>query len=721
MKYRHQLLFALPLLLQAPLVFAETDEENELALIYGSKPLVSIATGNDLALNRAPSVASVITAEDIKSMGAKDLDEVLETVPGIHVSRSAINYASMYQIRGIGGPSTNPQVLMLQNGIPTNSIYRGDKGKSWGGLSLENVARIEIIRGPGSAMYGADAFSGVINIITKTAANAPGTEFGARAGSFNAKDAWIQHGGKLNESVDVAAYLHIGRTDGFKEIIAADAGRLRAATLAPGPVNTGFDAIDAHIDLGYDKWRLRSDYTQRNNVGTGAGISSALDPVGTDNNERLSADLSWKDPKFSQYWGLGFTGSYLQHAEVADNYIMYPAGAIFPNYTVTAATPQGVLNLLGNPAIGTVIPGLFPNGMMGSPARWERQIRMSGYATYSGFADHNIRLGLGHENLDMYQVRTLKNFWLRPNGTPLPTGAVVDYSAIQPHQLPHRRINKYLYAQDEWSFARDWMLTAGLRHDRYSDFGGTTNPRLAVVWDAAYNLTAKLLYGKAFRAPALLEQYGVNPSGNGNPNLKPESIETVEAAIAWQATMNTQVNLNVFRYNIKDTIRTVANAVAGTGSTFQNTGAQRGDGIELEAVWDASSKLRLTGNYAWQRSIDEATNQDAGYAPRQHINMRGDWQLASGWLLAPQINWVADRKRPSGDTRPQVPDYTTVDLTLRTSRSMKQWDFSASVRNLFDATVLEPSPSGTTPLTVPIPNDLPMAPRSLWLQAIYKL
>ncbi|MDZ4200784.1 MAG: TonB-dependent receptor [Gallionella sp.] len=698
MKHRHPLLFALPLLLQAPVAIAATDEENELALIYGTKPLVSIATGSAIELRRAPSVASVITAEDIKSMGAKDLDEVLETVPGIHVSRSPVNYASMYQIRGISNNSTNPQVLMLQNGIPTNSIYRGDKGKSWGGLSLENVARIEIIRGPGSALYGADAFSGVINIITKTAAEAPGSEFGVRVGSFNSKDAWIQHGGKLGEAVDVVAYLHVGRTDGFKEIVSTDAvTRLdnifgTNASLAPGPVNTGYDAIDAHLDFGYEKWRLRGDYKQRSNVGTGAGISSALDPVGKDNNERFSADITWADPQFSQYWGVGFTGSYLNHAEVADNYNMLPPGTRLPT-------------------------GLFPNGMIGSPARWERQTRISGYATYSGFTDHSLRFGAGHEDLEMYRVRTVKNFLLNAAGVPVPTGPVIDYGTIQPHQLPHRRLNNYLYAQDEWNFARDWTLTAGVRHDQYSDFGNTTNPRLAMVWDAAYNLTAKLLYGKAFRAPSLVEQYGVNPVAGGNPNLKPETIETVEAAIVWQANLNTQVNVNLFRYDMKDTIRPVVNAVANTGSTFQNTGAQRGDGMELETIWEANRKLRLTGSYAWQRSIDTATNRDAGYAPHHHIHLRGDWQFTSGWLLAPQVNWVADRKRPAGDTRPPVPDYTTVDLTLRTSRSMNQWDLSASVRNLFDATVLEPS---TAPGTA-IPNDLPMAPRSLWLQASYKL
>jgi outer membrane receptor for ferrienterochelin and colicin len=145
----------------------QMSEEDYLAQVYGDKAIVSIATGSAQPLQRAPSTATVITAEDIAAMGAKDLDEVMETVPGVHVSRSAVFYVPIYAFRGIGSNNTNPQVLMLQNGIPINSIYRGDKGQSWGGLPLDNVARIEIIRGPGSALYGADAYSGVVNIITK--------------------------------------------------------------------------------------------------------------------------------------------------------------------------------------------------------------------------------------------------------------------------------------------------------------------------------------------------------------------------------------------------------------------------------------------------------------------------------------------------------------------------------------------------------------------------
>ncbi|HEY2928087.1 TonB-dependent receptor plug domain-containing protein, partial [Piscinibacter sp.] len=126
---------------------AELSEEEELALGFGEKSVVSIATGTQLPVSRAPSVATVITAEDIKALGATDLDEVLETVPGLHVSRSSIAYSPIYTIRGVRGTLTNPQVLMLVNGVPVTSVYIGDRGIQWSGLPLENIARIEVIRG----------------------------------------------------------------------------------------------------------------------------------------------------------------------------------------------------------------------------------------------------------------------------------------------------------------------------------------------------------------------------------------------------------------------------------------------------------------------------------------------------------------------------------------------------------------------------------------------
>jgi iron complex outermembrane receptor protein len=679
------------------LAISPRDEELALAQIYGNEELVSIASGYQQRLSQAPAIATVITAEDFAAMGATDLDEALLAVPGLHVSHNSISYTPIYSFRGIFTP-LNPQTLMLLNGIPTTTMVTGSKGNAWGGLPLENIARIEIIRGPGSALYGADAYAGVINIITKTATDTPGTRVGARYGSFKTRDAWILHGGKIG-AVDIAAYFRVGDTEGFKRTISADAQtRLdgifgTSASLAPGDTSLGHDALDASLDLAYEKWRLRGGYKLRDNLHLGAGISSALDPVGSEKSERIISDLSWADPELIHDWGLGFSASYLQYNDTIVNpLVIYPAGVTFPT-------------------------GTFPEGMVGAPEKWERNIRLSTFVTYSGFDDHQIRLGAGHDDLNLYKTAEHKNFTLTPTGLPVPLSEITDFSNSTPFLLPQRRKINYVYVQDEWKFANDWALTAGVRHDDYSDCGGTTNPRLALVWDASLDLTIKLLYGHSFRAPSFSEQYSINnPVHQGNPNLRPETNQTLEAAFRWRALRDTQINLNFFHYEMSDIIRLVPNPEPAVGAAYSNTGRQHGNGMELEATWDYSRSLRLTGNYSFQKSIDETTGQDAGYAPHQRIYLRADWEYARGWFAGTQLNRVMDRRRTAGDDRPKVPDYTTVDLTLR-SASLGSWEFAASVRNLFAADVREPSLAPGTA----IPEDLPMAPRALWLQASYKL
>lgn len=673
-------------------------EEEELSLAFGDKSTVSIATGSQLPLRRAPAVATVITAEDIAAMGATDLDEVLESVPGIHVGRNVQGYNPLYIFRGIYS-EFNAQTLVLQNGVPLTMMFIGNRGNAWAGLPLENVARIEVIRGPGSALYGADAYSGVINIITKSAAEVAGTEFGLRAGSFKTADAWALHGGKIGP-FDVAGYVRVGSTEGFKGRVDADAQTLNdtlASTQvshAPGSVNLGRGAVDSSIDLAYDKMHLRAGYRLRDRIGLGGGAGSALDPVGRGRTERYNADFSWNDIELTPNWKLGLTASYFEYITTYPQPLqVYPPGAV-----------------IFGPS-----PVLFPEGMLGAPNTWERQQRVSAVASYSGWAGHRLRFGVGQDDLNMYRTQEFKNFAFLPDLTLTPLNEVATEDSFL---VPRRRIVRYVYAQDEWNVARDWALTAGLRHDRYSDFGGTTNPRAALVWDASLDVTAKVLYGRAFRAPSFSERYSINnPVLRGNPGLKPEIIDTLEAAFAWQARPDTQLQLSVFRYAMKDIIRT-----AGFPATRSNTGTQVGRGFELEATHDLLSNVRLVGNYAHQRSTDETTGEDAGYAPHHHAFAKADWGFASGLILTGQVNYVADRERAPGDTRPQIADYTTVDLTLRTHRSKSNWDVAASVRNLFNADAREPSlysPGHPTPVLVP--NDLPLAGRSFFVQIIYRL
>ena len=671
---------------------ASQTEEDELALAYGDKSFVSIATGSKQPIARAPSVATVITAEDIQAIGAADIDEVLETVPGLHVSRSPEGYNPIYTIRGID-TQYNPQVLMLVNGIPLTGVTFGDRSIIWGGMPVENIARIEVIRGPGSALYGADAFAGVINIITKTAADIDGTQLGLRAGSFNSGDAWLQYGGNAH-GFDTAAYLRVGHTDGQNQAIAADVLSGTPFSLAPGPVNLGYDAVDGRIDLSRNKWRLRAGYQQRSKGGTGAGVASALDPAGKNFGERINTDLTYQDANFAPNLDVTAQASFLYITEQSD-LTLFPPGTNF-----------GL--------------GAFPNGVIGNPYKWERHLRANVSAVYSGLRMHKLRFGVGTQNDDLYKTRESRNYNLVniPGvgnfPAPLP-GGLTDMTAADIFLTPHSRRVNYVYAQDEWNFTRDWYLTAGVRNDQYSDFGSTTNPRLALVWDTAYNLTSKLLYGQAFRPPSFAELYNINnPVAQGNPNLKPETNQSLELAFAWQATSTLQANLNLFRYQMKDILRFVQNPDASY--TAQNAGQQHGQGMEVELVWDAAANLRLSGNYAMQHSIDETTNQDAGGAPRNHVYARADWRFMPRWTVDTQLNYVADRKREPGDTRPPIADYHTVDLTLRSNNESGDWAYSFKVLNLFGADAREPSPAPGL-----IPYDLPVDPRALRVELTHQL
>ena len=684
--------------MQSVAVAQTQSEEDELTQVYGDKTTVSIATGASQSLRRAPAVATVITAQDIALMGATDIDQVLATVPGIHVGRNNQGYNPLYIVRGIYS-EFNAQTLVLYNGVPMTTMFIGNRGTIWAGLPVANIERVEVIRGPGSALYGADAYAGVINIVTKGPADLQGLELGLRAGSFASRDGWAQYGGSLGP-LAVAAYLRAGRTDGFKETVQADAqSGLDAlfgtkASLAPGPVNTGYDSVDAHVEGNYGRLRLRAGYMLRDDVGTGAGAGGAIDPVGKGRNQRWNASASLSELELAPKLLLNLTGSYFQFANQFTTPLqVFPPGAF---------------------------GGSFPQGMFGAPSTWERQTRVAAVLGYSGWAGHQLRLGVGHDDLDMYRTQEFKNFTLIDSGpakglpVPTPGGQLVEFPVDKSFVTPQRRRVSYAYVQDEWSVAPDWTLTAGVRRDEYSDFGATTNPRMALVWDASLDLTAKLLVGRAFRAPSFSEEYSINnPVIRGNPLLKPERISTAEASVSWQLGAQVQLQASAFRYTMTDIIR--AASIGGGTSEYANLGTQRGHGFELELVADVARNLRLAGHYAYQRAVDESTGQDAGYAPHQMAYVRADWHFDKGWALSGQVKRVADRMRAAGDARPPVPNYTSADLTLRTSSRKSGWDLAVSVRNLFAADLREPSLASTG-----LPHDLPMAGRALDVQLLYR-
>lgn len=669
---------------------SQTFEESELYQAYGSGDFITISTGRLQPLNEAPSIATVITAQDIRAMGATDLDEVLETVPGLHVSRSALAYNPIYMIRGIT-TDFNPQVLVAINGIPITNSFIGDRNQIWGGMPVEAIARIEVIRGPGSATNGADAFAGVINIITKTAEDIERPEAGIRAGSFNTQQAWTTLSHTWN-GWKSALIAEIGTTDGQHERVDADAQTLfdqltgTTASLAPGGVNTGVDRLDLRLDMAKGDWRIRAGYQGRRDLESGAGLASALDPVGSAESDRWNVDVTYTDIDFAPDWKFTALGHFFS-VNAKPDAVLYPPGTDF--------------TLVGG--------GAFPDGVLAQPDVYERHWRLAFDWLYSGMEHHTVRLGLGAQIDDLYRVEERKNFSQNPAGFPVPLGALVDVSSTAPFTQENQREVYFGLVQDEWKFIPDWTLTTGVRLDHYSDFGETINPRVALVWNALRNMTVKALYGRAFRAPSFAEQFNINnPVALGNPDLDPETIDTLELGIDYSPKADLRTSANIFAYHMRDLI-----SIDPTSRTAHNAGRIDGYGFEWDIRYKVSTKTELRGNYAFQRAEDEATQSSPGIAPEHQAYAAVIWKPIWDLSFMTQLQWIGERERAATDTRPTLDDYAITNFHVQYSAT-NNLELSASIRNAFDTDAKEPSLNGTL-----IPYDLPLAGRSFMTELRY--
>jgi len=699
------ILVSIPGFFSSPLMAAQNLWDLSLEEL-GNIEVTNLATGSPTPLNRAAAITTVITSSDLINMGAQSIDDALMTVPGLYVSRSDQAYAPMYIFRGIYG-NLNPQALLMVNGIPHKVLPFGNRGNGWKGVPVEAIDRIEVIRGPGSALYGADAFAGVINIITKTSQEAEGIQVGVRAGSFNSQDAWVQYGGQAAEW-DVFFNAHISTTDGHKASIESDTQTLfdglaqildpdpnyDPASRAPGHMNTGYKSLDLNVDVSRNEWRFRAGYQNVDDMGLGVGVADALSPESFYSTESANFDVSYTQDIWDQDLNLvsEFSVLYDEQAAAGDTKV-FPDGAKVPDVcTITL----------------TCLPTFyeFPDGFIGNPGYKEIQARLTQYAVYTGWDEHRVRVALGVTWGDVYKTTETKNF--NTNNSPKAAG-IVDVSDTDEVWLPEKTRDSYFVSvQDEWQIARDWQLVAGARYDKYSDFGDTTNPRLALVWLTSDDWTTRLMYGRAYRAPSLSELYATaNPVALGDTNLEPEVIDTYELAFHRSFDGGSHYSLNFFHYRIEDLILL-------TGQQFTNIGERKGKGLEFEFESKLTTDLTLVGNYSYQKSEDLATNEDVGNAPTRQGYLSLNWASSAEWNVNVEGHWLGTIERPPGDARDPIGSESVWNITARRMGLVEGLEVAVSVRNMFDS-------DWRTPSATSVPGDYPAPGRSGNVSVSYKL
>ncbi len=664
---------------------------------------VSIASGTAKTLSQSAAVTSVITAEQIATMGATDLHEILETVPGLHVTIQPVTNDYTYTMRGIRN-DTNSEVLLMMNGTRFSTPQQGTHMAGMI-IPVEAIQRVEVIRGPGSALYGADAFAGVINIVTKKAADLDGVTLGARGGNADTKSAWGQYGGQWQDW-DVAAslqYSHNGiapdrviNADAQSQI---DAALGTHASLTPGPMQTQNERWNGHLNLQRKHWDLGFWAFNEVDGGLRSGTTGALDQLGRFNGSQYLADIRYSTEDIFDDWELQAHASFL-HTDLTMNIYNFPPGAILPIGTdgnvTTNITPS-------TPFVS------FPVGMRYIPGFKNTVPNFEFTSLYKGLDNHLIRAiaAFRYEEFNKTEIRNfgpgiLNSNQLNPGLNQLDPQMIdvtgTSFAFLNDH---HRDIWSFAI-QDEWQLAPAWHLTTGLRYDHYSDFGSTLNPRAALIWDIAPELTGKILYGQAYRAPSFLEQYQQNnPTFTGNPALKPETISTTELAFDYHPTKNLRTALNIYHYEINDLIGGEI-ITQNTTLTEINTPGQDGYGSEFELDWKFHPDWNLRGNYAWQFARNEETHLRVANVPEHHVYSALAWNFMPKWQIQTQINWIGHRLSAPGDSR-VLEDYETIDITLNAKRLMGYLDLTASARNLFNSDGREPAVS-SYPYNLPIPG-----------------
>lgn len=643
------------------------DDFDELNLEDLLNAQISIASGRAQALEQAPGIVSVITDEEIQDLGARTLEEVLEAVPGFEVltDSSGVNQIA---VRGVVTSGGSENVLLMFNGHrigdqPTTINLR---------MPVDNIERIEVIRGPGSALFGTGAFLGVINIIPKTADDFEGIRLSAGAGSF-ATQQYNLLGGHRAESANLSYFLQYATTDGPSLPVPRDEQSRRddliamflpgypRASLAPGETRGDYESLDFNFQSAFRGFVLQGRYKDEESAGFIGTTDTLSDRTLLEIRQALF-DVSYRHSLFG--------GEILGRFYLTDDTLRQVRQPFPPRTTIPGFA-------LGVPEAGVVT---FPEGILFDLKGSFRTYRGDVTIDYPLFAGNDLTFGAVFEHAFVREIESLGN---------VDPETLETYPTLQP--IPDFLPEDYFrdvasaFVQDTWDLRPQIGLTAGVRYDHYSDVGETVNPRAALVWRLPREFNLKVLYGEAYRAPTAQELSRDLFNLFGVPDLGPSDVRSFEIAVARRFRRNIRVSANYFANFIRDFI-------VPSGAGHRNSEGADVHGVEVEAKWAYGDNLSAFLNYTYQHTEDLETGEPLPYTPAHLANLSVPIPIGRHLIVAPSVIARGPRPRFPDDEREEVPGYALVNLSLRAVRLSPSWEAWLSVNNLFDTEYTDPSP-----------------------------
>lgn len=631
--------------------------------------------------SEAPAIVTIITADQIENLGVQTLTELMTYVPGFTVADSYWK-RQIVTSRGIKMTLYNDKILMLINGIAAYDAAALEHYLDV--MPITSIKQIEIIRGPGSTLYGTNAFSAVINIITKDGKENQGAYSYIKGGSFGTKEIGLSLDNHIGN-----IYYHFGSVIednvGYKKFIECDEkGRF-------GDIIYEYDNDNVFTSINYKDFTFNGGYLYQTYVKYGPAPDlrySTLNNFGTAG--RTFTEKAYGNLIFNKIINTKLSTKVSVHYDYSDHQADLAQFGYLVYYKLKKVD-----------SIQVIPPDYYRFG--GYLYQGEGQI------SYSFNEKLNLMLGVAGESRT---TTNLADLYSDLNGKKVYEGSTKD--------LPIDAIDYGGFLQADGKL---WKLgyAAGVR----ATYLGVSEklyitPRAGLVYGLNKSSSIKLLYGEAFRGPGPQEQYYKVPTliygaDALDRQLKPELIKTIELAGDIGLLKNYKIRANGF-YNLiqdainrraatKDEITLIDPTIGGT-SIYDNLGKQTIMGGELELAGYPTNYLNFFANisykdgaasdvpYAGKINKDSTINYD--YLPyvekiSGNVGLTFKWK---GFSITPTAQYIGEKEGPlSGnstvtkykkDSVIKVEAYNLLHLTVKYQFN-QNLNISFSIRNLLDA------------------------------------
>ena len=612
-------------------------------------------------IKKTAASITVVTDRQIRQMGAKNLHDVVWRVVPSFISYNAFP-SKYFFARNVEAS----RILFMINGLPLYDCSSQRAGNNYSVLNMDNVKRIEFIRGPGSALYGANAYSGVINIITKKPEDVNGVEVTARGGNWDTQQYNLLFG-KTFTDLEIAFNFNYLKTNGYSALIKEDFYTwydqevyaplgYAPISMAPGYTREHDEKYELALNVKYKGFMFDGGYYDRQNDAPFAN-SGGMDYL----TEKTIQDVE------TYHLNIGYETALGDKLDLSAKVYRQFRGPKM-DYQVE---PPGWIDLWGNSDT------IFPEGRFFIVKNYSSRTGMELQATYKMSDANTIIAGSTYEKQKFYDDEMWGNFLWTPEEGFIRLPSI--QRTMEEWDYPDQKNDfKALFLEDIWDITKDLRLTLGARYDDYGSFGGHFSPRAGLTWEYIKGYDLKLLYGHAFAVPdtirALMSSY------NGY-TLDPQSMDSYELSLGAEFTPSFEMRATFFLFYEKDLITWTL------GPGWRNSGEIRFRGVELEARYDFGRGSWIGGNYTY-------TDISGGYDPRSYLG-----KIMCNIRLSRYLNLYMDGilkgglKEETWDLSFGNSDRTIVNAALIARNFLEGYEgleLRGSVYNLLDNDYAEP-------------------------------